>query len=515
MRKEVRQIRFHRKAYDFLVDCADYYYAKDLLDKALFFCQKAADFATFNYCGFYAEGRLEVLLAKIGNCQTQPDRLPKAVGEKLRVLHYATHVYAVGGHTRLIENWITNDAGNHHDLVLANYAEPVPDFITAALALAQGQLLRLAGESPMEQARHLALLKEQYDVVVLHHHPNDLLPALAFSADGGTPVAVMNHGDHRYWLGAGICDVLVEIRDNLIAPDRLHRQVDELCLLPIPVAARSLTTQGYAASRLALDIKEEDVMLLSIGASYKYEPIDDRNFFLDICSMLDQDERAKMFVVGIAPDTEIARAYRHPRLTFVAPTRELDVYRNACDVYVEGYPFSSFTAYLEVARLGKPVQRMYNAPLLNRYELTDYPNPVQYPTDLAQWQRDLQRLVEEPDVREVQGQTEQRNLALHDVSSWQAYVSDFYNTLPRLTHQFKRLKKEKSFLNENDIYLYRMQPAFNVGIILYNLYGLSFNLKCKLLAMGVIEVISIDEMDFKDSMWFLFKSAKLAGDRIV
>ncbi|MFD2786674.1 glycosyltransferase family protein [Hymenobacter rubripertinctus] len=510
MRKEIRQIRLHRKAYDFLVDCAYYYHAKSLLDKSLFFCQKAADFATFNYCGFYAEGRLEVLLAKISNRQTQPDQLPKAVGEKLRVLHYATHVYAVGGHTRLIENWITNDAGNHHDLVLANYEEPVPDFITAALALVQGQLLRLTGESPLEQARYLALLKEQYDVVVLHHHPNDLLPALAFSADGGTPVAVMNHGDHRYWLGAGICDVLVEIRDNLIVPDRLHRQVNELCLLPIPVAARRLTTPQYTASRLALDIKEEDVMLLSIGASYKYEPIDDRNFFLDICSMLDQDERAKMFVVGIAPDTEIARAYRHPRLTFVAPTRELDVFRNACDVYVEGYPFSSFTAYLEVARLGKPVQRMYNAPLLNRYELTDYPNPVQYPADLKEWKRDLQRLIKEPDARKIQGQAEKHNLALHDVSNWQAYVGNFYNMLPRLKHQFKRLKKEKSFLDENDIYLYKMQPVFNVGIIPYHFYGLSFTLKCKLFARDIVNIITTDKMIFKDIVWFLFKSSKLA-----
>ena len=509
MSKEIKQIRFNQKVYDFLIDCAQYYHAKKTVDKSLFFCQKAADFATFNYCGFYAEGRLEALLADIGKPAKQPDRPPVAAGARLRVLHYATYIYEVGGHTRLIENWITNDAGNHHDLVLVHQDEPAPSFILAALALAQGQLIPLKGKNQLEQARHLAVLKEQYDVIILHHHPNDLLPALAFSANGGTPVAVMNHGDHRYWLGAGICDVLVEMRDNLIAPDRQHRQLREFCFLPLPIAARNLTTQEYVASRLELGVQEGEVLLLSIGASYKYQPIDDRNFFLDIRSILDRNEQARMFVVGITPDSELAREYAHPRLTFVAPTSELDVFRNACDIYVEGYPFSSFMAYLEVARLGKPVQRMYNAPLLNRYEPVDYPNPVQYPADLAEWQRDLQRLITEPITRKAQGQGEKHNLALHDVSSWQQYVSTFYEALPLLKHKFTKLVKAAVFAEENDIYLYNMQKIYSWNIVAHDFFDLPLQLKMKLISNKFLDDLQFSITGSRDIMWFLFKSSKI------
>ena len=509
MRKEVKQIKSNQKAYNFLVDCAGFYHAAGNLDQALFFCQKAADFATFNYCGFYAEGRLEALLAKIGNPKKQVDPPPRAVDRKLRVLHYATYVYAVGGHTRLIENWITNDAGNHHDLVLVKEEEPVPAFLTATLALAQGQLIRLVGSTMLEQARHLTLLTEQYDVVVLHHHPNDLLPALALSADGGTPVAVMNHGDHRYWLGAGICDILIEMRDNMIEPDRLHRQVSEFCFLPLPIAARGLTAQEYSTSRLSLGIREGEVVLLSIGASYKYQPIDDRNLFSDIRSILDHDERAKMFIVGIAPDSDMARAYPHPQLTFIAPTSELDIFRNACDIYVEGYPFSSFMAYLEVARLGKPVQRMYNAPLLNRYELADYPNPVQYPADLAEWQRDLQRLITEPGAREAQGREEMSNLAVHDVDSWQRYVREFYEVLAQLKHRPKKLKKSIISLEENDVYLFNMQRSSALNIAIYDFYDLPFKLKLKLVTSKLLYDLSLNKNNLRNIIWFLFKSASI------
>jgi hypothetical protein len=504
------EIKSNKETYDFIVACAEYYLKESKVENALFFCQRAATFATFNYCGFYSEIKLENILLSVGKNYINSastnliQRIPVKSGKQ--VLHYATSIHNVGGHTRLIENWIKNDSSNKHDVVLTMQKDAIPDFVTDALNLVGGQVITINNELTIAKANEVYNLSKNYDVVVLHHHANDIIPVIAFSSDANTPVCILNHGDHRYWLGVVICDILIEIRDNLIESDRVRRKINNFSLLPIPIKYNVSNANRYSEARLKLGIKEDEIMLLSIGASYKYMPIDGRSFFEDISSII-VDKHVKLYIVGISPNEELASNYSN--IFFVAPTPELDDYRNACDIYIEGYPFSSFTAHLEVAAMSKPIHRMYNPPLLNEYRLIEYPNKIYFPNSKEEWLHRLSELINNREERLKCGVQDRANSNMHGIDKWKEYLDSFYNKANKLNHCVKQMQEDNTlFLSVNDIYLHKMQKTYKMDMILSDFFGISALLKIRMLMLGSLNKLCSEKLRLRDILWFVFKSKK-------
>lgn len=510
MDKVLRGIQKNNAFYHFIVDCAEHAYARDNMQDCLHFCQEAASYATFQYCGFYAEPRLEQLLIRI---RTKAAIGPLAVAARpvaarLRVLHYATSIFEVGGHTRLIENWIRSDAANQHDVLLTRQTVPVPSFITEAVEAAQGAVTASDSTDDLHNARQLAAVAGDYDVLVLHHHANDLVPMLAL-ADAGrsVPVCVLNHGDHRFWLGVAVCDLLVEIRDNLVAADQQRRGIKEFGLLPIPVNATVVSPEVYHASRAALGIQPGQVLLLSIGASYKYEPIDEKNFFADTLPVLEKHEQAVLVIVGIDPASDLATRYGHPRLRFVASTKHLSDFHNACDIYLEGYPFSSFTAYLEVGAQGKPICRMYNPPLLNEYTISTYQVPVQYPANRAEWTGYLRHLITDVPARLAAGRQEYANSSTHSPAAIQEYVRAIYQKAATVAGKaVANTLPTRVFSGPNDQYLYKMQYNPEWVIVLHKYYKLPLTAKLHLVVHNIKALMTQSNLSVRDLFWFVFKA---------
>ncbi|KUG09535.1 hypothetical protein [Solirubrum puertoriconensis] len=508
MDKIVRGIRANRAFYHWLVDCAEALTRQGEWEAALQFCNKAAWHATFCFSGFYAEARLERLLARLRAVTGITPIARIASTKPRRVLHYATALFEVGGHTRLLENWIRHDPDSCHDVLLTRQTEPVPAFITAAAASTHGKVILLDEVSDFEKARQLAGIAAQYDVIVLHHHPDDVVPVLAL-ADAGrqVPVCVLNHGDHRYWPGVSVCDVLLEIRDNLVPVDAERRGIRNFGLLPIPVVPQVVPAGAYEEARAALGIRQEQVMLLSIGAAYKYEPLDERDFFADALTMLKQCPEATLVVVGVAPESELGTRYSHPRLRLVPPTPELAVYHYACDIYLEGYPFSSFTAYLEVAALGKPVCRMYDPPLLNTYLISHYPEPVHYPASRFEWLNQIRNLVQDAEARATAGQNEQRNSRVHAPEAVRQYIKRIYEqAVAAAGNASQNTIPATCFTGANDSYLYRMQYRPTEKAVLHPLTRLSSFLKVWLVSRNLPLLLAQPHLGVRDLLWFVFKS---------
>ena len=86
--------------------------------------------------------------------------------------------------------------------------------MTEAIEDTGGQVWVLGYHSPLfVRAQWLrALASRDFDLVILHTAPNDPVSLAAFGVSDGPPVALGNHADHIFWLGASVSDVLFNLR---------------------------------------------------------------------------------------------------------------------------------------------------------------------------------------------------------------------------------------------------------------------------------------------------------------
>ena len=125
------------------------------------------------------------------------------------VLHVVTQCYGTGGSTQAIACWIEQDSERHHRVCITRQrGAPPPDKIRAPLS-SDADLIRLDTERGglIERAARLRALGCRVRRRVLHLHPYDVVPVIAFSgAEGLPPVIYVDHCDHVFWLGTSISE---------------------------------------------------------------------------------------------------------------------------------------------------------------------------------------------------------------------------------------------------------------------------------------------------------------------
>jgi hypothetical protein len=165
--------------------------------------------------GRFADGALENPVFRLGASGALPaapavPQISAGIGGLPRTLHVATTIYALGGHSRVVAKWATRDVHSVPGVVLTTQTEPVPDLVGKAIADAKGEIIVLPAEQPMAaRAGILREISRRYDRVILHTHPQDPVPVMAFAAKGGPPVAMFNHAHFSLCLGSTISDVIV------------------------------------------------------------------------------------------------------------------------------------------------------------------------------------------------------------------------------------------------------------------------------------------------------------------
>ena len=320
--------------------------------------------------GRYADERLEAVGRRIGERLQASSPLgetdavtghPRA-NERRSVLHVATSVHDIGGHTRLIENWIKNDPGSLHSLALLDQGECIRSQLIDLIADNGGETFILAEPSLLLRARRLRQLAQaRPDCIILHHHPDDPLPLVAFARADCPPVAVMNHADHVYWLGSSIADAIIDYREFGARVSRECRGARKSLSLPLPVELGNYAL-GRDEARSRLGISPGDVALLSMGNAYKYAPTQKQNFFRTIDQVLARNQNARLWLVGVSSDD--LRSFgvsQHERVHALGVLSDPSIYQAAADIYLEGFPYGSYTALMETAARGVCPVLMYAA----------------------------------------------------------------------------------------------------------------------------------------------------------
>ena len=435
-------------------------------DDVLGWASAAARFAMVFHPGRFADGAIENRALEIGNGlrsaaagQRSQRQRNEVTGGRRRVLHVATHVAGVGGHTRMLYHWVRSDLSSRHSiLVTAQGSVPVPNWLAEAVPAGGGAMTVLPETMPMSHKAVMlrSLAMDQADLVVLHHNGCDPVPTAAFATADCPPVALLNLADHQFWLGSSVADLVVSLRTTGALHAEQRRYVPRGAVLPIPLGASGATWTRKSA-RQALGIPDHQVVLLSIGRGEKYRPCGPYDFVATTNKILAREQSARAYVVGdtaagIAPHL---RCKPHDRLHFVGSLDDPSRYRAAADVYLESFPFGSNTALLEAAACGLPVVPAY-APLFQLLVAGNdsldgaLPNPA---TEEEYVER-VRTLIRLPALRYEFGESLRRKvLGQHVGAGWLEHLASLYERTDRLTHAPRSIPSSACCLTTADVSL--------------------------------------------------------------
>jgi glycosyltransferase involved in cell wall biosynthesis len=435
---------------------------------AVVWAQIAADFAFHRHPGFYASPSLESLLQKVAeNLEEETaDRINMSTAvtapgtsSKPRILHVVTQALRTGGHTRLLARLINNSSDRYvHNLVSTTQKTPLPNWLFSAIEASGGRYTALSLSTPklLKRASALRRLGSCWaDIVFLHIHPHDAVPLLAFGRDGGPPVIIMNHADHGFWLGANIADVVADYRLAGQAITLSQRGARVSGILPIPLSDPCERMPGPIA-REKLGISGNSVVLLTIASPYKFTPYGGYDFLETITGILSHNKRAVLLAVGPAAEARWLEASRRVegRIMALGKQSDLKIYHACADVYLDSFPFGSFTSVLEAGILGVPVVGMTNihAPMYTNLDVTSEKSKT-HADSMDEYRSLLEMMIENPDFRRVKGEECRAELSsIHLLPGWNNYLEKIIALLPG-SHSVNRKIEVSAEINTNGIYL--------------------------------------------------------------
>lgn len=319
----------------------------------------AAEWACFNHPGVLSSAAIEVAVADAGRhllAGTVPARTALSRPRR-RVIHVLTQAFPIGGHTRLAERWMRFDSASEHAVLLTEQGDlEVPEALEAAATLG---LHRLDAPTPADRVRDLRALLADADVVVLHIHPYDAVAVAACADPTGPPVVFVNHGDHVFWLGVGVSDIVVNIRPSgaTLTVDRRGVPSERSVILPLPLDEIHRAQLRPEAKRV-LNIADETVVMLTMASPMKYALTSTPTFVALVGEVLARAPQAML--IGVGPDLGTpgwrALVESFPgRVIAHGPRTDTALLLEAADIYLDSFPFASITSLLEASLYGTPV----------------------------------------------------------------------------------------------------------------------------------------------------------------
>jgi len=314
----------------------------------------ASYFATYNHTGLFADKFLENELIKIAQSIKTPLEKP----EKNSYLHVATSVYEFGGHTRLIDRFIKNSSGKH-SLILTKQDGNIPEWLKKTISDKNGKIMILEG-TDIDKTQELRKIASSYEKIILHIHPFDTIPILAFGTQNfKSPVIFYNHADHVFWLGVSISDLVLDLSTEGQSLSKKRRGVKKSDILPVPVEYTQKATISKKEAREILNLPLNKHIILSIGTSDKFRPFGKYNFIEKAFEIIKEIPNTIILVVGVSiKEKNWKEAFDKSDKRIIpiglVEKAKLQYYIKSADVYLESFPLTSSTATIEVLLEGVP-----------------------------------------------------------------------------------------------------------------------------------------------------------------
>ncbi len=381
-------LRCNREVFRLLCEQAVEDGRKGNIGSAVFSAIVAAEYAVHNHPGVFVDSGLEHLFVRSSEAlgdgsraMTSHSHSKRAVKHKRRVLHVITTAYTLGGHARWAANWILNDPASFHSVVLLRQLrEPLPQYLAKAVHSRAGRIIRLDvwPGAVLERARRLRAMARDFDYVVLYTHPSDPCPALAFASGAcRSRIILANHAEHLFGIGVTAANTFCNLRQSSadLAAQRRGIAANHLSMLPLPLEMprRRLSRRD---AKLRLGVPEDSVVLLTIGAAYKYSCFAGLDFFDLHRTLMRRDPKLYLLAAGPSPHQrqQVVGDAVDGRVRMLGTRADLRELFEAADLILESYPFGSTTAALQGGSYGNPVLTlMYPRTPLGKIFRTDDP----------------------------------------------------------------------------------------------------------------------------------------------
>ena len=482
--KDKNPIIINRTFFDFALKEANILIKKGKYESAAIFLRYLSFFVWSSPTGYFCSWKLEQLLTIIGQHIIPKEKSVSPLikdTDKLNILHIATQIFEVGGHTQLLFNWTRLDNKNKHHIILTEQSLahlPIEKTSKENYDLSLFSSLEDQSNNILEKATLLRKYASQYDLVVLHIHPSDVIPSIAFSTEDLPPVLFLNHADHLYWTGASTIDVLLQIREFNIIEDKKRRGIlQEQFFLPIPIPDNESNVdinKKRLYCREKLNIDKDKIVLLSTGTEYKFKPNKSHNLFEITIPILNENPNVILFIVGISEKSNLAQQYAHSQIRYVGELQisDLEAYEWASDIYLETMPFASFTAMLEVGLKKKAIHLMHNPNEMVR--LFSDSSAFKYSNTKEEWQKGLRQLISDTSyrshIRELQFEYLKKE---YTTSAWIEKLNHIYDFVKTKKHKNTH-NESHAYAKEDDIdFLLSITPHYKIGAYSFCL-GLSY-----------------------------------------
>jgi hypothetical protein len=433
------RIAGNRARFDELVARVEDRLAQGRLEQAAVYAQVAAALAWHSPTGLFASPRLESCLVGIARESAAP-REPTRRAEIRTVLHVLTTAYQFGGHTRLAWRWIDRDDGRVHSVALTRQGyEPIPSALLDAVRARGGRLHRIEDAAPTLVGRAAALeaVAADFDLVVLHTHPFDVVPCIALAGLDRTgrrpPTILLNHADHLFWVGLASSDLVIHLRASgaRLSSSRRALAPDRSRILPVPLSPAPPPVPREDARR-ALGYSATDILAVSIASGYKFGSTDGEGLLPLLEQALARCPDLRVLAVGPGDRTDWQAAARKTvgRIRSIDNQDDLSNVYGSADIYLDSYPFSSLTSMLEAGQQRIPLLSFSDAG--SDADVLGFDDPAT--DDLvvpartrADYLARFEQLVDSPTMRSERGRQIQEAIAAnHEGPGWRRQLERAY-----------------------------------------------------------------------------------------
>ena len=396
--------------------------------------------------------RIESSLRAIANLlpvvQEKADARPLHPSGRPVCLHVLKEAFAFGGHTAMAARWIKTDSDDRvHSVVLLSQQQSPPVELVQAVSESGGEIFIADRRSaPLRQAAWLReLARNHADYVILHVDTTNLIASIAFGKEIGPPVLMVNHAAHIFWVGVSAPDVIVNCHGSRLEEHwtKVHRGAKNCATIPIPLLeagpsapAQPDRLERKSRAREIIGVPEESILIMTVGASYKYKPFGKIDFLKTCQEILEAVPSAYILAAGVINDDrwrDASNKLGH-RLRALGSLSQNDIaiLHQASDIYIEGFPIGSITALLEAGLQGLPaVLAPAECPPPYSSDGVSLDHTLERPDCLEKYKLEVVRLCGNPAERISTGaRLRDAILAHHTGAGWKRYLENALQALP-------------------------------------------------------------------------------------
>ncbi len=173
------------------------------------------------------------------------------------IVYVASTLFAIGGHTRCILNFIDNLPNYEHTVILTRQNKSIPDNIFESLKEKNVDVVILNTKNSILEKSSEIISKLNSNCpskVYLFQHPDDLVPLMAFGKNKTYNVFHYNHADHVYTLGMRYFHKVLEFRNSGALISHFGKSISNSQIQVLPIQNNYETpNRSESKSKLGFD----------------------------------------------------------------------------------------------------------------------------------------------------------------------------------------------------------------------------------------------------------------------